>query len=600
MKSSVSKTSRYRFGAYVRLSPSDEVRDEGSLVSHPQRINSFVDYKNTQDPGWGEVVEVYVDKDYSGKDTNRPAFKRMLQDIKYGRINAVVVTELSRISRDVKDFCYFWEFMKLHRAIFISLKENFDTTTPIGEMMVIQAISFAQFERKTIVQRIKDGARARAERGLANGGINLLGFDRHPTRRGSLVVNEQEASIVRHIFEKFLELGSLAKLRDYLNANGYRTKAFVTKDARQRGGQIWTRAALHSLLTNVRVIGSVEVNAQNREVLPEELSEFERYRVVDASWPGIVEKEVFAQISAKLADNGRFGKFHIHLYRLSSLVQCGLCGRELAGQSANGTGGKYFYYGHSRKHNIRGTHLDRCRLERMPAARLEEAVIARLMELARTPKLLAQLATDSEGNTEELAKELDQMIGAKDQEKRKLDRMVDNLVATLAELPEGLKPQTILEKIRDLEGQREQVARALGELREERQRKGGKVINTEHLFRVFRLFQRDFATRPAHEQREVLRSVISRLVVQENGVRVFYYGTPREDKLLDTSPDSVEAKLLGTPSALAGTKGAKKSPKTTNSGLSEERTGVRAVSGLVEVSGVEPLTYALRTHRSTN
>ena len=306
MKSSVLKNYRYKFGAYVRLSPSDEVRAEGSLVSHPQRIKSFVDYKNAQDAGWGELVEIYTDKDYSGKDTNRPAFKRMLQDIKFGRINAVIVTELSRISRDVKDFCNFWEFMKLHRAIFISLKENFDTTTPIGEMMVIQAISFAQFERKTIVQRIKDGARARAERGLANGGTNLIGFDRHPTQRGALVVNEPEAAVVRHIFDKFLEVGSIAKLRDYLNCNGYRTKPFVTKDGRQRGGQIWTRATLHVLLTNERVIGKVEVNAGNKDVAPEDLSEFERYKLADATWPAIIDEKVFEQVQAKLEDNGRF------------------------------------------------------------------------------------------------------------------------------------------------------------------------------------------------------------------------------------------------------------------------------------------------------
>lgn len=590
-KFNATKVSRLKLGAYVRLSPSDEVREEGSLVSHPQRIKSFVDYKNSQDPGWGEVVEVYTDKDYSGKDTNRPAFKRMLQDIKIGRINAVVVTELSRISRDVKDFCNFWEFMKLHRAIFISLKEQFDTTTPIGEMMVIQAVSFAQFERKTIVQRIKDGARDRAARGLANGGMNILGYDRHPHKRGTLVLNEQEAVTVRHIFEKFLEVGSLAKLRDHLNANGHRTKAFVTQDGRQRGGQIWTRATLHKLLTNVRVTGKVEVNRGNRDVAPDDLPPAERYRLADASWPAIIDQAVFDKVSEKLADNGRFGKFHIHDYRLSGLVECGLCGKELAGSSANGIGGKYFYYAHARKHNIAGTHLDRCEMERMPAARLEEAVISRLMELARNPKLLAQLATDAEVNTEELTKEVDQMINSKEQEKRKLDRMVDNLVATLAELPEGMTPKTILGKVQELEGQREQLSRALAELRDERKRKGGgKVISTEHVFRVFRLFQRDFPSRPAHEQREILRSVVSKVVVQESGLRVFYYGSPRDDKLLEADPASVEARLLGKPSAVPASKAAKTDAKITNSGPSFDRTGVRAVSELVEDRRFELLT----------
>lgn len=100
---------RFRIGGYVRISPTNEEREEGSLVSHPQRIERFVEDKNRREP-WGEIVEWYVDKDYSGKDTKRPAFQKMLVDIASGKINAVVVTELSRLSRSVKDFCDLYEF----------------------------------------------------------------------------------------------------------------------------------------------------------------------------------------------------------------------------------------------------------------------------------------------------------------------------------------------------------------------------------------------------------------------------------------------------------------------------------------------------------
>lgn len=167
-------------GAYIRLSPSDEIREEGSLVSHPQRIKQFVDYRNSQSPGWGKIVDWYTDKDYSGKDMNRPEFKRLCRDIKDGKVNAVIVTELSRLSQSVKDFVQFWDFLKRHKATFYSLKESFDTSTPMGELMVVQAISFAQFERETIVSRIKEGAKARAERGLTNGGRRMLGYDPDP------------------------------------------------------------------------------------------------------------------------------------------------------------------------------------------------------------------------------------------------------------------------------------------------------------------------------------------------------------------------------------------------------------------------------------
>ena len=146
---------QYRLGMYIRLSPSDEIRDEGSLISHPQRIQDHVNYRNLQTPGWGVIVEKYEDKDVSGKDMNRPAYLRMLADIKSGKINGVIVTELSRLNRNVKDFLQFWDFLKRYNGKFFSLKENFDTSTAIGEMMVIQSVSFAQFERNSIVDDMK-------------------------------------------------------------------------------------------------------------------------------------------------------------------------------------------------------------------------------------------------------------------------------------------------------------------------------------------------------------------------------------------------------------------------------------------------------------
>jgi DNA invertase Pin-like site-specific DNA recombinase len=118
----------YRIAGYVRLSPTGDEREEGSLVSHPQRIKEFVDYKNVQSGGtWGAIADWYIDKDLSGKDLNRPSFKRLCNDIQAGKIDLVIVTELSRLTRKVKDFCHVWEFFREHNVKLISLKENFDT-----------------------------------------------------------------------------------------------------------------------------------------------------------------------------------------------------------------------------------------------------------------------------------------------------------------------------------------------------------------------------------------------------------------------------------------------------------------------------------------
>lgn len=577
---------RYRLAAYVRLSPSDEIREEGSLVSHPQRIKSFVDFKNSQETGWGEVIEIYTDKDYSGKDTNRPAFRRMLQDIKQGHVNAVIVTELSRISRDVKDFCNFWEFMKLHKGTFISLKENFDTTTPIGEMMVIQAISFAQFERKTIVTRIKEGARARAERGLCTGGQRILGYDPHPTKKGQLAVNDQEAATVRHIFEKFIELGSLPKLQNYLNESGFRTKQYLTKDGKQIGGHLWSLSSLFHLMSNKKLIGKVDVNLANKDLPQENLPPLERYKVVDASWPAIVGVELFNQVQEKLDNNRRFSKVHKHLYRLSGILQCGICGKELAGQAANGRGGKYFYYGHSRKFSVTGKsdHQERCKLERMPAVRIEEAIIGRLIELTKNKKLLTQIAKDSESGEVDRSQELDHLLATKEQERRNLDRQIDNLLSTIAELPSGVNPKTILNKVADLEKQRDQVAETMTLLRKERRSATGRVINMEHVFRIFRAFERGFAERPVHEQRELIKDVVKRVTVTQDGLLVHYYSGPKEEITLGSQPSELEQKLLGEE---------KTTPSDIETNPTDLWSGVRPAFKVVGPTGVEPVTSTM-------
>ncbi len=596
-KSSGSSKVRYRLGAYVRLSPTDEVREEGSLVSHPQRIRNFVDFKNSQEPGWGEIVEFYTDKDYSGGNTNRPAFKRLLQDLKYGHINAVIVTELSRISRDVKDFCNFWEFAKLHNATFISLKENFDTTTPIGEMMVIQAISFAQFERKTIVTRIKDGARARAERGLSVGGQRVMGYDLHPTKRGHLLVNEKEAATVRYIFDKFLELGSLAKTRDYLNDGGFRTKAYLTKADRAIGGNLWGCSSLLQLLTNHKFVGKVQVNTANRDVPDSEVAPHERYKIVEASWPSIISEEIFQRVQVQLEDNKFSTKHSKHLYRLAGLIECGICGKELSGQSANGKGGKYFYYAHSRKFIVTGSgsHKHRCPLERTEAVRIEEAAIARIIELARNRQLLQHIAEQTESNSEDLVKDLDHVIATQEQERRNLERLKDNLLATLAELPASVSRKTILDKIGEYEKQQNQLAESLTQLKEQRSGKRGKVIHMEQVFRLFKLFQKGFDRQAAHHQRDLLREIIQKVVVYENALRIFYYAGPNDDVSLAATAEEIEQRLLGTPEM---TKPPTAMPPALSAGIM--RSGVRLSYKMVGETRLELATSCSQSTRATN
>ena len=144
-----------KVGIYLRVSTEEQARIvDGSLVSQRQRLEEYVEGQNRRQAGWGMIIDAYCDEAKSGKDMNRPQFQRMLSDIRSGRINLVLATELSRLSRSIKDFCGLWDLFKQHNSRFVTLREQFDTTTAAGEMMVFNLINFAQYERKQTAERI--------------------------------------------------------------------------------------------------------------------------------------------------------------------------------------------------------------------------------------------------------------------------------------------------------------------------------------------------------------------------------------------------------------------------------------------------------------
>lgn len=567
---------QHRLGMYIRLSPSDEIREEGSLISHPQRIRYHVKYKNLQTPGWGEIVEQYVDKDLSGKDINRPEYLRMLADIKSGKINAVIVTELSRLNRNVKDFLQFWDFLKRHNGKFFSLKENFDTSTAIGEMMVIQSVSFAQFERSSIVERIRYGARARAERGLSNGSQRCLGYDIDQHRRNYLVVNEAERPVIKLIFQKFLELGTIAKLRVWLNDNGYRTKSYVSKAGKQKGGKPFTDASLYGLLTNKTYLGLREFKKENRSADQEELDPHEQYRVAKAVWPALIEPEVFRRVQQRLEKNARIQRKHKHAYLLSGKVICGECGADLVGKSATGRKRVYYYYGHNRKFtNKSDAHAKRCPLERVSALDFEKAVLGRLRHLAKNRPLLVQMAKRSQHDSGQKTPNLTRLIELKRSEISETKEKISNLAERIASFPKGVPVDGLIEKLQELETKRIDLSSGLAALEAEA-KETNQVVDLNWVFDVLQTVTQDFSKLATAKQRSLVDRIVYRLTLQKNKVHAEYYGQA-DDDIFDFDDEKDKKINLEVP-----------------------RSGVLPSFDLVDANGIEPMTPTMPLWCSTN
>jgi site-specific DNA recombinase len=370
-------------GNYSRVSTDEQANVvEGSLDNQSHRMQSFIDIKNMQEPGWGKSVEHFVDDGYSAKDTNRPAYARMIKAIQSGQINAVMVTELSRLSRNIPDFCDFHKTLEKYGVKFFSIKEQFDSSTPAGKMMLYNMINLAQFEREQTSERVAINCHSRAQRGFLNGGPAILGYDKDPSKKATFIVNPAEAANVKRIFELFIEQGTLSRTIDAITAEGIKPKARDHSKNRLVKAGRWTLDSLSFILKNKAYIGTREVNKVRKDKDQNKLKAWQKYGVFPASWPAILDEVTFNTVNQILEENQtnqrmRLNTSETRVFAASGICICHECGRKLVGQSAHGKKQIHRYYVHSSK---RGDVIN-CSIKRVKAEKIESKLSEYLSEI---------------------------------------------------------------------------------------------------------------------------------------------------------------------------------------------------------------------------
>jgi len=243
------KTSRCAI--YTRKS-SEEGLDQSFNSLHAQREACEAYITSKKHEGWHALSAKYDDGGFSGGNMVRPGLKKLLEDIAAGKIDTVVVYKVDRLTRSLADFAKIVETFDGKGVSFVSVTQQFNTTTSMGRLTLNVLLSFAQFEREVTGERIRDKVAASKKKGMWMGGIVPLGYD-HKDRQ--LHVNGAEAEQVRHIFDQYLRLRSVFDLYDYLKTNGYRSKKRVRVDGRSGGGIVLSRGTLYHLLSNPVYIG---------------------------------------------------------------------------------------------------------------------------------------------------------------------------------------------------------------------------------------------------------------------------------------------------------------------------------------------------------
>ena len=208
---------------------------------------------------------------------------RLRADIQAGRVNVVIATDLSRISRSAGDFVHFFKFANEHGAEVVCLKQDLDSTALAGKLMTTAIMALAEFERDQICERNRDATLTRAQRGLWNGG-HLLGYDLPEGKKGSLVVNERQAEVVRLAFSIYEKTGSILETFKELNVRGFRTESYTSRRDKHHASGPFGYTKTRWLLQNKAYLALREIWKKNKRKNPELLPETQRYREVSAIW----------------------------------------------------------------------------------------------------------------------------------------------------------------------------------------------------------------------------------------------------------------------------------------------------------------------------
>jgi site-specific DNA recombinase len=197
--------------------------------------------------GWVLNPERYDDGGFSGGNMDRPGLKRLMADVAASKVDIILLYKIDRLTRSLADFAKIVEVIDKAGASFVSITQSFNTTTSMGRLTLNMLLSFAQFEREVTGERIRDKIAASKRKGLWMGGNVPVGYIVHDRK---LVVNEPQAEVVRSIFQRYLEVGSVVELVDVLEREGCRTEVKVSATGQMRGGVPYSRGMLYRLLTN--------------------------------------------------------------------------------------------------------------------------------------------------------------------------------------------------------------------------------------------------------------------------------------------------------------------------------------------------------------
>jgi DNA invertase Pin-like site-specific DNA recombinase len=374
--------SRIRCAIYTRKSSEEGLEQSfNSLDAQREACEAYI--VSQRHEGWQLIPSQYDDGGFSGGNMERPALKRLLEDIAAKRVDTVVVYKVDRLTRSLADFAKIVEQFDKQGISFVSVTQQFNTTTSMGRLTLNVLLSFAQFEREVTGERIRDKIAASKRKGMWMGGVVPLGYDLEDRH---LVVNPTEAEHVQKIYRLYAELGCVTKLREYLEQAGILSKKRMSRTGRSSGGATYSRGALYLILHNRIYLGQITHKK--------------------ASYPGqhaaIVDQNMWDQAQARFQSNLQAPRKRPRATEQSLLM--GLLydeqGNRFTPAHASKKGRRYRYYvSQAVIKKSRGNHTGPVRI---PASEIEELVLSQLTSLLGSPQRMIDILVGTQASPADL------------------------------------------------------------------------------------------------------------------------------------------------------------------------------------------------------
>jgi site-specific DNA recombinase len=492
-----------RCAVYTRKSNEDGLDQEfNSLDAQREAGEAYVASQKSE--GWECLPERYDDGGFSGGNLERPALKRLLADIEAGKVDCIVVYKVDRLSRSLLDFARIMEVLDQRKVAFVSVTQQFNTSTPMGRLVLNVLLSFAQFEREIIGERIRDKIAAQRRKGKWAGGYPILGYDVDRSAVSpKLVVNAYEAHRVREIFSLYLSLGALMPVVDELAKRGWTNKEWTTKRGGRKGGRAFDKGSLYALLTNPLYVGKIKHKTD----------------LFDGEHEAIVSPEVFEKVGATLRRNGRTGGAAVrNRYGaiLKGLLVCKSCDRTMV-HSFTGRASKMYRYYTCTQAIKRGRKS--CPTKSLPAAEIERVVVDQIFAIADDAALRDEVWRQAKQHLEAESAELST-------ERRGLEKELARHHAELCTVAvDGAPKGALTARIADLHDHVARIETRLAELQLEAERRQGEQLAPADIEAAFADFRTVWDSLSPREQARLVALLVARVEfdVEESAIEITFH-----------------------------------------------------------------------------